>query len=83
MTQLASNLSGCCGLTDVADTGTPRTTGAPNHASPTRGPSRRYSDGMLPLVTGMPGGVEWIILLIIVVPIALIVAAAIKYLRKK
>lgn len=39
--------------------------------------------GMTTLVVGMPGGFEFIILLVILVPLALIVAAAVKYLHKK
>lgn len=34
-------------------------------------------------IVGMPGGMEWIIILVVLVPLALIVAAAVKYLRKK
>ena len=34
-------------------------------------------------IVGMPGGIEFLIMLVILVPLALIVAAAVKYLRKK
>ena len=38
---------------------------------------------MVPLYVGLPGGMELLIVLVPVVVIGIIVAAAIKYLRKK
>jgi len=38
---------------------------------------------MIPLITGLPGGTELLIILVPIVVVGIIVAAAIKYLRKK